>query len=95
MPLNHQGPSPVGPLPPGGPGRERCDAERGVDAGTCFEVCATVLAALGSPKDPVERPLKVRATAVWVVSLVDGRAEAVQEAEATHAGHFRATGWGI
>jgi hypothetical protein len=58
-------------------------------------VCAVALAALGSTKNPVERPLLVKATAVWLLNLTDGSAVCVQEGEATHLGRFTATGAGV
>lgn len=50
--------------------------------------CALGLAALGSAKNPVERPFKIHATATWVVSLADGSAVGEQVGEATHSGRF-------
>ena len=57
-------------------------------------VCALALAALGSARHPVERPLKLKATVVWIVSA-DGSAVCTQEGEATHVGCFTAVGSAI
>jgi hypothetical protein len=57
-------------------------------------VCAVALATLGNASKPIQRPLTVKATAVWVVSLGDGSATCIQEGEATHLGHFTAMGTG-
>lgn len=58
-------------------------------------VCAVALAAMGSTKNPVERPLQVTATAVWVLNLTDGNAVCAPEGEATHLGRFTAAGAGV
>jgi hypothetical protein len=51
-------------------------------------VCTLVMPTIGSPKHPVERPLKLHATVTWIVSLADGSAVGYQVGEATHAGRF-------
>jgi hypothetical protein len=54
--------------------------------------CALTLSALGSQKNPVERPFKCEATATWTVSLLDGSAIGHHTGVATHAGRFIADG---
>lgn len=61
---------------------------------TALVVCALALTTLGSAKNPVERPLKVKASATWVVNVVDGSAQVVQGGQATHLGLFTAEGQG-
>jgi hypothetical protein len=49
-------------------------------------VCAIGLAALASPKNPVERPLKVRGQNTVTINLLNGTWEFVGSAVTTHAG---------
>jgi len=56
--------------------------------------CVFALATLGSIKNPVPKPLKLHATAIWLVDLSDGSAITYQIGEATHIGRFTNEGSG-
>ena len=65
-------------------------------------VCAVALVALGSGKNPVERPLKVHSVNVWTIDLASvdpntGIARATLHAEgvATHTGRLTVDGAGL
>jgi hypothetical protein len=67
-----------------------------------FAVCVVALVALGSGKNPVERPLKVHSVNVWTIDLASadhntGIAPATLHAEgvATHTGRLTVDGAGL
>ncbi len=57
-------------------------------------VCALALGALGSAKNPVQRPLKMQAEMVGYVDLTDGSFVSPNWGEATHVGEFTNIGVG-
>jgi hypothetical protein len=50
--------------------------------------CALAFPALGSTKNPVERPYRGEATVTWVVNLLGGRATGQETGVATHIGLY-------
>ena len=50
--------------------------------------CALAFPALGSTKNPVERPYRGEATVTWVVNLLDGSATGLETGVATHTGRY-------
>jgi len=50
--------------------------------------CALAFPALGSTKNPVERPYRGEATVTWVVNLLDGSATGQETGVATHTGRY-------
>ncbi len=57
-------------------------------------VCALALGALGSAKNPVQRPIKMQAEMVAYVNLTDGSFVSPNWGEATHVGEFTNVGVG-
>ncbi len=58
-------------------------------------VCSLALGALGSTKNPVQRPLKMKAEMVIYVDLTDGSFVSPNWGEATHIGKFTNVGVGL
>jgi hypothetical protein len=50
--------------------------------------CVLAFQALGSTKNPVERPYRGEATVTWVVNLLDGSATGQEIGVATHTGRY-------
>ncbi len=57
--------------------------------------CVLARPALGSTKNPVERPIRCEATVTWTVNLLDGSATGHHLGVATHGGRFTAEGSAI
>ena len=58
-------------------------------------VCALLPVMLGSLKNPVPRPIKMKAHSQMVLSLADGSYHATAWGEATHCGEFVSLGSGV
>ena len=50
--------------------------------------CTLALPALGSEQNPIERPFKNNATAIWTVDMLTGEATGFEVGVATHAGAY-------